>query len=147
VIYLDTSALIKRYVIETGSRQMRYVLRPQKLLATSKVTYAEVYSALTRRRRRGTLAVPDYDLACRQFEREWPAYVRIEVMDEILRSARDLIRKHPLRALDAVHLASALGLSVNLHTRIGFAAADTRLLRAARAEGLEAVDARIDHAP
>ena len=56
--------------------------------------------------------------------------------DEILVAARDLIRRHPLRGFDAIHLASALSLRAALGEEITFAAADERLLRAARAEHL-----------
>ncbi len=50
------------------------------------------------------------DRLCRQFDHHWGALVRIELLDEVQVLARDLISRHPLRAYDAVHLASALSL-------------------------------------
>ncbi len=79
-------------------------------------------------------------MTCRQFERDWQAYIRVDVRDEILLLARDLIQRHPLRAFDAIHLASALSLSSALGEDVFFAAADERLLRAAEAERLRVIN-------
>jgi len=138
--YLDTSALIKRFIAEQGSLLVRRLVTREGPIATAKVAYAEAYSGLTRKHREGNLSVGQYAQACRQFEREWPAYVRVELQDEILHLARDLIRRHPLRGFDAIHLASALTLKQALREDITFAAADDRLLRAASAEHLQALN-------
>ena len=55
MIYLDTSALIKRYIWESGSEQIRGMFREKAFIVTSKIAYAEVYAAFTRRRREGDL--------------------------------------------------------------------------------------------
>ena len=60
--------------------------------------------------------------------------------------ARDLIQRHPLRGFAAVHLASALNLKRDLGEPITFAAADERLLQAAAAEGLQALDVEVGKA-
>lgn len=79
-------------------------------------------------------------MACRQFESDWLAYVRVELQDEVLALARDLIQRHPLEGFDAVHLASALRLKIALDEEIRFAAADKNLLKAAQAERLDAIN-------
>lgn len=112
--YLDTSALIKRFVTEPGSRAVDALMTAPAPVATAKVAYAEVYSGLTRKRREGYVAEGAYRSACRRFEAEWRACVQVELTDEILRLARDVIRRHALRAFDAVHIASALGLKIRL---------------------------------
>ena len=81
-----------------------------------------------------------YGLACRQFDSEWPAYVRVELNEGILVLACDLIQRHPLRGFDAVHLASALSLRNALGERITFVAADRRLLKAAESEKLDVLN-------
>ena len=78
----------------------------------------------------------NYTLATRQFEQDWESDIRVDLRDEILLLARDLIRRHPLRGFDAVHLASALSLRNAIREDVTFAAADTRLLRAAQFERL-----------
>lgn len=145
--YLDTSALIKRFVAEKGSALVQSLVSRAGETATAKIAYAEVYAGLTRRQREGHLSARQYALACGQCERDWQAYVRVELRDEILLLARDLIRRHPLRGFDAIHLASALSLKTGLDEEITFAAADERLLRAAGAEGLRPLNVELAQAP
>lgn len=140
MIYLDTSALIKRFVEEKGSSLVQSMVDSGEAVATAKIAYAEVFSGLTRKSRAGDLTKLAYDLACRQFESDWNAYIRVELNDDVLMLARDLIRRHGLRGFDAIHLASAVSLEQAIGEEVTFAAADRRLLRAAAAEGLKAVN-------
>jgi len=137
VIYLDTSALIKRFVNEKGSPLVRSLVTERGPVATAKIAYAEIFAGLARKFREGHLPRNLHALACRQFERDWRAYLRVDLQDDVLYLARDLVQRHPLRGFDAVHLASALSLKNALGENITFAAADGRLLRAAGAENLE----------
>lgn len=127
-------------MLEKGSTLVDELHRQNTRVVTAKIAYAEVYSGLTRRKREGDLTRSQYALACRRFERDWQAYVRLDLVDEILGRARDLIQRHPLRGFDALHLASALNFQSELGEQVVFAAADERLLRAARAERLRAVN-------
>jgi predicted nucleic acid-binding protein len=145
--YLDTSALIKRFVAEKGSPLVQTLVKRKGPIATAKIAYAEVYAGLTRKLREGHLSDVQYALACRQFEADWQAYVRVELHDNTLFLARDLIRRHPLRGFDAVHLASAISLKNALGEEITFAAADERLLRAAEAEDLKSLHVEIARTP
>lgn len=138
--YLDTSALIKRFVVEAGSEAVQALVARGEPSATAKIAYAEAYAALTRRYREGDLSTRAYARVCRQFERDWQGYLRVELHDEILLSARKLIRRHPLRGFDAIHLASALALKDSLGEEVMFVAADEQLLKAARAERLRALN-------
>jgi len=64
------------------------------------------------------------------------AYVRILLDDEVLERTRSLIERHPLRTLDALHLASALQLQDQLGEPCAMISADSQLLAAAAAEHL-----------
>ena len=145
--YLDTSALIKRFVAEKGSPLIQTIVTRKGPVATAKIAYAEVYAGLTRKRREGHLSDRLYTLSCRQFESDWQAYIRIDLRDEILLLARDLIQRHPLKGFDAIHLASALSLKSALGEEMTFAAADERLLRAAEAERLQPLNVETAQAP
>jgi acyl carrier protein len=70
--YLDTSALIKRFVAERGSGLVDALVAAGQPIATAKIAYAEVYSGLARKRREGHLPEAKYLSACRLFEAEWP---------------------------------------------------------------------------
>jgi uncharacterized protein len=137
---MDSSALVKRFVAEKGSDRVTVLVSSGEPVATAKIAYAEIYAGLTRRRREGDVSEGDYAHACRQFEGDWRSYVRVDLRDEILVLARDLIRRHPLRGYDSVHLASAIALARGLEEEVTFLAADARLLRAARVEKLRAVN-------
>jgi predicted nucleic acid-binding protein len=145
--YLDTSALIKRLVRETGSGAVAVLVRTGSRVATSKVAYAEVFAALARRRREGDLAERSYRAACSAFETQWASYIRVELSDEVLERMRVLVAHHPLRGFDAIHLASALDLRDETGVEWTFAGADRRQLEAARAEGLSVIDVAVASAP
>lgn len=144
MIYLDTSALIKFFVVEKGSVLVADLVRRRGPTATATIAYAEVYSGLTRRLREGYCSKSQYLAISRQFEKEWVSFIRVELGDEVLGLARDLIRRYPLRAFDAIHLASTLTLKTGLQEDLTFVAADSRLLRAATEEGLDILNIEND---
>jgi uncharacterized protein len=147
VNYFDTSALIKLFVEETGSHVVSELVSESPSVATAKIAYAEVYSGLARKYRAGELSGPQYERTRGLFEAEWPAYIRVDLRDDVLALAKDLAARHPLRGVDAVHLASALSIGKALTEPVRFVAADDRLLRAARAERMALLDVRAEARP
>jgi predicted nucleic acid-binding protein len=94
-------------------------------------------SLLSRRVRETALSAPDAAMLESTFlehaERE---YVTLPLADQVLTQARALVKAHPLRALDAIQLASALRAGAILAEHITFLSSDRHLLAAATAEGL-----------
>jgi hypothetical protein len=139
--YLDTSAVVKRYVLEPGSMWVRKLIANHDLLLTSQITIAEVSSALaimartmrlTRRQREDALAEFLEDIKS-------GAYQTTSVSLPIIERAAFLVQQHPLKAYDAIHVATALHLRDMLTIRKSpfvFVCADAQALRAAAAEGL-----------
>ncbi len=149
--YLDTSALIKRYVQEIGTTWVLGLVAPGpgRLLLTARVTMVEVYSALARRRREASVSPADCALAVQEFTSDSAGeYEFVELDLSVITLARDLVDRHPLRAYDAVQLASAITANRVLraaHRRgLTFVSADDKLVRVAAAEGLQ-VDNPNDH--
>ena len=148
--YLDTSALLKKYVHETGSIWLQAVLAaPGTLTTTTHLVMAEIISALNRRVREGNVTAADYVRLAERFRDDCRVtYQLIAVNNAILHNAGDLLERHPLRAYDAIHLATALTINRRLLTSgalgLVFLSADDRLLQVAVAEGL-AVDNPNDH--
>lgn len=141
MICLDTSALIKLYVVERGSSAVIALVRREGAPGTASIAYTKVYSGLVRRKREGFVTDAQYVRISGQFEQDWPTCIQVGLRQDVLELGRDLLQRHPLRAFDDVHLASALTLRRQLEENILFAAADNRLLRAAAAEGLSTVNA------
>jgi predicted nucleic acid-binding protein len=138
--YFDTSALIKRFVDEPGSDAVAALLAAEPLAATSVVAYAEVHASLARKLRDRAMTTSDHRRTVRAFDADWRALVRVGVTERVLALVPGLVRCHPLRGLDAIHLASAVCLRSELAEAVGLIAADERLLTAAESERLTAID-------
>lgn len=137
IFYFDTSSLIKLYVEEEGSEAVRELLAAADLGASSVVLYVEMRAALARIYQSARLDTASYRKALKSFETDWSNLATVSLTDPILRLAADLAERHLLKALDAIHLASALSLS--RHQPLTVSAWDRPLLDAAIAEGLPTV--------
>ena len=144
IYFLDSSALAKRYLAETGADWVRALATPsaQTLLIIARITWVEVLSAFARRRREGALSQDAVQRAVRLFRYDWNMQYRvIELDSNITKVAGTLIMRYPLRAYDAVQLASALQLEEELTyisaQPLTFLVADTHLATIAQAEGLQ----------
>ena len=136
MIYFDTSALIKLFILEKGSEDAQRLSHDHFPPATAAIGYAEIYSGVNRRKREGYLSAPQYTRLSRRFEEYWTTSIHVELTQKVLVLAKRLLEQHPLRAFDAIHLASALILQKGIREPLPFAAADSRLLDAASAEHL-----------
>lgn len=137
MIYLDTSWLVKLYVEEGDADAVRRVVDADASVLVSDLSFVEFHAAVARRRRDGSLASRAATAVVSRFRREWADRGRIAVSRDVVVRAADLVAAHPLRSLDALHLASALLVAKGAPEPLRFGAADERLLSAARAEGLE----------
>jgi predicted nucleic acid-binding protein len=135
IAYLDSSALVKKYVGEPGSQRVISLWGQSEEITCSAVGYAEVMAALHRRRREGTLSRPRLHSLIRLVRDDWASLSRIEVSDALNGLIERLVASHGLRGVDAIHLASALSLRGEA-ADVLFVCADRRLAAAARAEGL-----------
>lgn len=141
--FLDSSALVKRYVTETGSGWIRAVTDPASgnPLIIARITWVEVLSALARRQREGSITSSDVTRAIRTFSYDLDTQYQVaEASAALVRTAGELVIQHPLRAYDAVQLASALRVQSDLSgtgvTALTFLTADDSLIAIAQAEGL-----------
>lgn len=141
--FLDSSALVKRYLAESGSNWIRVLASPPaaNILLVAQVTQAEMVSAVSRRKRENAIT-PQSARAMRQLIDRHMAheYAVIRLSDQIVQIAEDLLENHPLRAYDAIQLATAAEIDKRLQTRgrspVVFLSADQRLLAAAGLLGL-----------
>ena len=143
--YLDASALVKRYLEESGSRWLRELLdqSDRHSFAGTELIAVEVVCALTRAERDHRVSRSRRDKLTNLFLAEVEALLEaVPVSDSILQRANQLALRYPLRAYDAMHLATALTLAERMYGLNlpipGFVSADANLLTAARAEGLVA---------
>ena len=132
MLYLDASALVKRYVDEEGSEAVRTAMAGEGAWWMCRVGFVETARAVGLAA--GTSAV-------RAFKREWDAFGVVEVNATLAEHAAALALSAELRSLDALHLAAALVLPPQ---ELTIATWDTRLHRAARDEGISTFPETLD---
>jgi len=128
VIYLDTSALVKLYAKEAFSEELREAVKGHSV-RTASIAFVETLSAFARK---PGFTEAERAALNREFLATWHRF-RAVPTDEVLEAAGVLVRGHPIRAFDAIHLAAARSLGPP--SRIRFAAYDKALARAAAKEG------------
>lgn len=148
--YIDTSALVKRYVSEAGSNRMENLLSAQDEAGQtvnealfSRVAIVETTAAIARYGREGKLGQKEQASLIAKFFRDVDSrYHLLALTEDMVFSAAMLTQVHPLRGYDAVHLATAIHLERTLRasrlTPLVFLTSDAVLLKAAVAEGLNA---------
>jgi predicted nucleic acid-binding protein len=134
--YLDTSALAKWYLNEPFSEEFEAYIQEQPTVAISRLTVVEFRCLLARRRRAREITKAIESRVYASFEKDVGAgFLQVyPVADEHLIAALGLVTrlgKHPLRTLDALHLAIALGIQCRQ-----LATADKTMADAAKAVAL-----------
>ncbi len=132
ILYLDTSALIKLYVLEDGSDFMRARVLEAEAVLTAVVAYPEARAALAAMRRGNRLPGATYRQAKAELDAEWPKLTKIGITPALSREAGDFAERFELRGFDAVHLACYAEASRSGGTAIAFLSFDARLSRAAK---------------
>lgn len=103
--------------------------------AVSRLSEVEVASALARRARAGDCDLQERDVGLAALHRDLDALLVVEVVPAVTSRARFLLNAHPLRASDAVQLASCYDLQDRLGSDVPFVVFDERLAAVARATG------------
>jgi uncharacterized protein len=132
-VVFDSSAFAKRYIAEAGSEQVDEILQNATQLGLSALCVPEIVSALNRRIREGVLPQPGYVQAKAQLAADVGDAVILQLTPEVVATAVTLLENHPLRAMDALHIAGALVWQADL-----FVTADRRQFAAAQQSGLNA---------
>ena len=136
IVYVDASALVKRYVAERGSRETRELSTKADVVATSLITRAEVAAALAKAVRLGIVEPENGQKAQRAFASEWPDIAKVPVTEAIVSRAEALAWDFALRGYDAVQLASALTWQEAVGAEITLATFDRQLWDAGKKAGV-----------
>ena len=137
-LYLDSSALVKRYVDEPHSEEVALLMDEALAIGTSAISRVEVGAALVRAARGNRLDAEGAGRAQEEFAEDWPDFSKVPVTETLLTHAERLAWRHGLRAYDAVQLAAALVCeeTVTEDDESVFACFDNELTAAANEEGL-----------
>jgi predicted nucleic acid-binding protein len=138
IVYADTSALVKLFVMEEGSQATRDMLRRAQVMGTGLLTRAELGAALARGARRGLLSEEEALESRRWLETVWPTWIHIAVDEDLVCRAEALAWEHGLRGYDAIHLAAALAWQGRINPSVVLATFGRELWEAAQQAGLTA---------
>lgn len=132
-LVVDSSAFAKRYVYEAGSETVDRILLQASQMALCAILVPEVISGLNRRLREKVLSQDDYRKAKNQLMDDVHDAIVLQITPAVISRAVRLLENNVLRAMDALHVASALEWRAEL-----FISADLRQVRAAKNAGLHA---------
>ena len=146
-ILWDASALAKRYIPEPGSQTVNaaFVAIPPAQMVTTIMSYSETVAALVRKLNQGVLDVATFTAAQDGLRNEViddPDFLVLGLEFDDILDGIELVQRHNLNSTDGAilqvflrHAGSLRPLGVSV-----LAASDQRLLRAAKAEGLEVLN-------
>lgn len=100
--YVDSSALVKRYLEEPDASSARELLAADTEWVTANHAYTEVYRTLHIRG-----AEAERGRALLQLEQDWQRMLVVALDDSLCRRAAELSIVTGTRTLDALHLAAA----------------------------------------
>jgi predicted nucleic acid-binding protein len=129
-LYVDSSALLKRYIDEHDSSVAIELMGTDPVLVTSRLTEVEVRRDLTR-----LLAADALDAKRSEFSIDLDAFALVNLDASTMSSAARIAERTLCRSLDSIHLSAAqrAGSSTTLLTF------DVRQARAARELGMSVI--------
>ncbi len=134
--YFDTSAIVKRYHREKGTEKVDEIIDGDGEIYISTIAIAETISVFTRLSNEGVINDKKYRRIMEIFFSDVEnRYVPVPLSDELIIATIEMIEKHNLRTLDAMHLAVAIDICPERDCV--FVSADKKLLSAAKNEGFE----------
>ncbi len=146
MLYLDSSALMKRYVIEKGSDALSARFERGENIYTSLLSFGEIHAALARAFRMKRLTAEDLIRSREAFLNDWLFGISaVEVNVQTMTALPALVENYLLKAADAIHLSAAIWLRDRFRLlghqqvpkdEVEFGVADTHLCKAAAKCGL-----------
>lgn len=133
-LFFDTSALIKKYIEETGSDIVDDLLDKAESVYVSSITEIEVFSTFKRLLVEKAITENDYKILKADFKFDFQFFTAVRFDDFITEKAKAVIEKYQLKSLDSIQLSSALFLKDEIDYFIG---CDEKLIKAGRREGLK----------
>ncbi|MCX6053306.1 MAG: type II toxin-antitoxin system VapC family toxin [Chloroflexi bacterium] len=136
ILYLDTSALVKRYLIESGSKEVNVLIEQAEIVGSSILLSVEMAAALAKAVRLNLVDAHDAEGSWQDFLSQWPTFTRIALTPTLVDRASRLAWEWGLRGYDAIHFGSALVWQENLETSITLATYDRELWTSAKKAGM-----------
>ncbi len=139
MFYLDTSALVKRYIDEAGSELVNSLFTDSQGIAIGVISRVETSAAFAKAVRIGILDHEHAFQALQEFRAEWPDYIRLPVSEATIIKGDQFAWELNLRGYDAVHLAIASTWEDTLREEVELVTFDQQLWGAAQQIGMKVI--------
>lgn len=136
-LYVDSSALMRRYLNRPGAAETDLLLDEAGYVATAAVTRVEVAAVVHRLRAGGVLSDAELQRALAALDDDLAHFAKVSISQEVLDEAYRICCVQRLKGYDAVHLGAASVWRAMLKEPVTVATFDDQLWNAAAAEGLE----------
>jgi predicted nucleic acid-binding protein len=136
ILFCDTSALIKLYIAETGSDELKVRVQEADAVAVCRIAWAEAHAALSRRAREVPEDASVIEQAKVALATDWPHLLVMEVDQAMVEKAGEYADTFALRGYDSIQLAAGFEVGRLSQTPILFACFDMRLNKAAKLLGM-----------
>lgn len=136
ILFCDTSALLKLYINEAGSKSVKDRMTEAYAVAVCRIAWAEAHAALSRRAREVVEDAPVIEQAKAALALDWPHFLVIEVDQMLVERAGIYADTFALRGYDSIQLAAAFETGRIEHSPVCFACFDVRLNKAAGVLGM-----------
>ena len=136
ILFCDTSALIKLYITEEGSAELKALMQEAEAVAVCRIAWAEAFAALSRRAREVPEDVTTIEQAKAALALDWPHFLVLEIDQSLVEVAGEYADTFALRGHDSILLAAAFEAGRISQTPIFFACYDIRLNKAAKLLGM-----------
>ncbi|MBI2095157.1 MAG: type II toxin-antitoxin system VapC family toxin [Candidatus Omnitrophica bacterium] len=107
-MFVDTSSLFKKYAEEPGSDAFEGLLSQATEIAVSPVTWVEMNAAIGRRLRARSLSIKQAEWLSVEAKKDYAYFLQVLWNENLENKAVELVRRHALRTMDAVQLASGI---------------------------------------
>lgn len=143
IYFVDSSALVKRYINEAGSKWILNLFTPalNNEIFIAAITSVEIIAAVTRAKRGRRISSNDALAVCNRFKNDLlTRYQVVEITESVIATGMTLAEAYGLRGYDAIQLAAGCAINT-LCVSSGLASvvlvsADNELNTAASNEGL-----------
>lgn len=137
ILYIDSSALVKRYIQDPGSSDVNQLITSAEVVGTSILTQVEMAAAIGKAARMRWIDKMSAEIAINDFQAHWEYFTRLYVTPLLIERSARLAWDLGLCGYDATHLASALHWQEILENDVVLATYDKELWTAALKSGLK----------
>lgn len=131
-IFVDSSALAKRYIYESGTEKINLKCKKAKEVILSVICIPETVSAFNRLRREKKIHGDIYHELKEEFSEDVAGATVIGINSSVVETTIKCLEQTAVRALDAIHIGSAIEAGTDL-----FLSADKQQIKAAKTMGLK----------